>query len=169
VKRLVLENEVVFKKLFLKKELFSPEFDECLFEYCTFQHVEFQGATVFDSVFSDCQFENVLLYWGLFPSAQFKNCKFKDVIFAGVTLTEAHFSECTFHNVIFRPGNIGGGCDLLGTVFETCELSRCISINSNTNEDSFLPSNMVMKTVERSALDLVEGLPLSVDVTDNDD
>lgn len=157
MKRLILENETVNQSVFLKKELFSPEFDECAFDHCTFKHVEFQGATVFETVFSNCLLENVLIYWGLL-SAQFKNCTFKHVLFAGTNLTETIFNHCTLHNVKFRLDNLGGGCRFKNVEFKNCTFSRTVSINSELCENTDLPADIIRKTISAKDIELVSGL-----------
>lgn len=106
-------------------------------------------------------FDNVIFYWVSFLSNNFISCKFKNIIFAGTIFENVVFKNCSFHNVIFRPGNLGGGCVLTETVFENCTFSRCSSINSEIDDESFLPHNMVMKTIDPKDLDLVSGPPIS--------
>jgi len=57
---------------------------------------------------------------------------------------------------------MGGGCDLSGSIFENCTLSRVVSIHSKTSDESFLPDNLVLETVTQESLELIQSLPLPV-------
>jgi uncharacterized protein YjbI with pentapeptide repeats len=107
------------------KNIDTVKWEEEYYKYCIFDSFTIEGIHV-DSDFTDCTFNNIEWYWGIFNIVKFINCKFNNCVFKGTTFPDCLFVECEFNNCSFEKDNLDGDCE-----FENSRAYNCKVVNTS--------------------------------------
>lgn len=140
--KLTTISNATFEREFFSGYHVVPSFDMCKFVECKFREVFFEGTPMDECIYLGCHFEQAVFYWTTHFCSTFEDCEFSDIVFGGVTFDEMKFVNCKFNKTIFRPSNLGGGCEFSDDVFSNCEFVNCVSINSIVEATDYLPRNV---------------------------
>lgn len=107
-----------------KDNVSSVNWEEDCFKYCEFSGIAQEGQHV-TADFTDCTFNDIDWYWGLFNIVNFVGCKFIDCVFRGTSFANCRFVDCELINCQFIKDNLEGSCSFDGSVTYNCTLSNC--------------------------------------------
>jgi uncharacterized protein YjbI with pentapeptide repeats len=107
-----------------KRNLSSVNWEADCFKYCEFIGITPDGCHI-TADFTDCLFQDVDWYWGLFNVINFVGCKFVNCAFRGTSFSECRFVECEFMGCRFVQDNLGGECSFNRSVAYNCHLADC--------------------------------------------
>lgn len=102
----------------------SINFAETIFYDCQLKNCTQEGVEV-DSIFVDCRFEGVDLYWCVSTGARFLNCSFVRCDLRG-SFYGAVFIRCIFEDCETGRDNMGGTTEWEGAEAIDCTLVRTV-------------------------------------------
>jgi len=152
---IAIENSILRVKRYSNESFVGTSFDDSILYECSFRSSRFEGGNLMYLKLIKCDFNDTLFYWAYQLNNVFVSCNFEDVKFAGVRFEDTTFIDCVFTRVLFRPSNLGGGCDLTTASFINCEFSECQSINSEVSSEYPLPEGIRIYNLDSKNIDLV--------------
>ena len=99
------------------------------FDGDVFQCISIEGGSV-DSNFSNCEFNQLDWYWGLFNEIDFLNCKFFNCRFRGSVFAACKFINCEFVGCEFTSDNLNSPCEFKDSSHRDCTFKNCKGFNA---------------------------------------
>ena len=113
-------SETKFKNL---KQDSGFSFEDIIFYKCKLENIEAMGADLNESLFIDCELNQVIWYWARAWGIKFINCTFKNCDLRG-SFDRTLFLKCTFENCKTGDDNLGGKTEWDGTQVVDCKLIK---------------------------------------------
>ena len=88
-------------------EKLASNMDSSIWVNCRFDDCDLSGAQISNSMFTECHFKSVCLYWCHAFRAAFIDCEFVDCDLRGA-FDEARFVKCRFTDCEVGDNNLGG-------------------------------------------------------------
>lgn len=110
------------------ENLKSVNWEEDCFKYCEFLGIDPEGGHI-TADFTDCTFQDIDWYWGLFNVVNFVGCKFINCTFRGTSFSDCKFVECELMNCQFIKDNLNGECSFEGTRAYNCNINSTLGFN----------------------------------------
>lgn len=105
------------------ENLRSVDWEADCFKYCEFVGIAPEGGHI-TADFTDCTFQDVDWYWGLFNIVNFCGCRFVDCTFRGTSFSGCRFVECELLDCRFTKDNLNAECSFDETTAYGCHVSH---------------------------------------------
>ncbi len=105
------------------------ELQDNYFQYCNFEGLSPDGGHI-TSDFSNCSFQEIDWYGGLFNICNFIQCRFANCSFRGTDFPSCRFVECAFVHCQFVRDNMNSDCSFECAIAYACLVEDCVGFGA---------------------------------------